>query len=177
MILVTSVLVGCGNKSEQKDPIKPGIATEAPVLQPTVKEESHPANSLPPLRIVSADNSIKDLSHIIGKKVFVNLWATWCPPCRAEIPSIEILASKVDVNKVEFILLSLDDNFEKAKTFASNTNMRLPVYHPASNLPGLFNVEGIPATFIFDEKGSLIFRQDGSMNFDSEEMVKLLSQE
>jgi thiol-disulfide isomerase/thioredoxin len=78
--------------------------------------------------------------------VFVNLWATWCPPCRAEIPSIETLADKVDKNSAVFIMLSLDENFEVAKKFAKAENLQIPVYYPAERLPALFKTEGIPAT-------------------------------
>jgi thiol-disulfide isomerase/thioredoxin len=76
--------------------------------------------------------------------------ATWCPPCRAEIPSIENLASKVDKEKAVFIMLSLDENFEVAKKFAKSENLKVPVYYPAEKLPALFNTDGIPATFILN---------------------------
>ena len=67
--------------------------------------------------MTDANGNTVNLSSFKGKKVFVNL-STWCPPCRAEIPSIENLASKVDKEKAVFIMLSLDENFEVAKKFA-----------------------------------------------------------
>lgn len=131
-------------------------------------------SDLPAFRMVNAANQVVDLAQYKGKKVFVNLWATWCPPCRAEIPSIESLAKKTDKNKVEFVMLSLDDNFEKAKNYAVRNNMSLPVYYPASTLPQVFVTDGIPMTLIFDEQGKIIFQLVGSENYDTQRFVDLL---
>lgn len=117
-----------------------------------------------------------NLANLKGKKVFVNLWASWCPPCRREMPSIENLANAVDTNKAVFVMLSLDDNFEKAKNFIGKENLNLPVYYPAENLPALFNVESIPSTFIFNENGELIKRVDGAENYNSVQFRILLSE-
>jgi thiol-disulfide isomerase/thioredoxin len=134
-----------------------------------------PATSaLPAFRMRNGRGEIVDLAQFRGKKVFVNLWATWCPPCRAEIPSIESLGAKTDRSKVEFVMLSLDDNFDKAKTYAANNNMKLPVYYPAADLPQLFVTEGIPMTIIFNEKGEIVFNEVGSANYDTPKFQDLL---
>ncbi len=129
---------------------------------------------LPAFKIMAADGSITDLADLKGKKVFVNLWATWCPPCRAEIPSIEKLQSKLDKEKVVFVMISLDDNFELAKRFAKKSKLQLPVYYPAEPLPAIFNINGIPATFIFNEKGELIKSNNGMDNYNTNEYLQLL---
>jgi hypothetical protein len=72
-------------------------------------------------------------------------------------------------------MLSLDNNFETAKKFAAKTKMNLPFFYPAANLPELFNVQGIPATFIFNEKGELIHRQDGAADYNTNYYLDLLS--
>lgn len=131
-------------------------------------------SALPAFRMRNGRGEIVDLAQFRGKKVFVNLWATWCPPCRAEIPSIESLGAKTDRNKVEFVMLSLDDNFDKAKTYAANNNMKLPVYYPAADLPQLFVTEGIPMTIIFNEKGEIVFNEVGSANYDTPKFQDLL---
>ncbi|MCZ2141149.1 MAG: TlpA family protein disulfide reductase, partial [Bacteroidia bacterium] len=102
------------------------------------------------------------------------LWATWCGPCRREMPSINNLYKKVN-SKTEFVMLSLDDNFNKAIAYKAQQGFDFPVYYPANNLPPLFQVQGIPATFIFNEKGELIQRLEGMMEYDTEQFVKLLS--
>jgi thiol-disulfide isomerase/thioredoxin len=130
---------------------------------------------LPVLMMIDVKGNAFNLADFKGKKVFVNLWASWCPPCRAEIPSIEKLYSKVDKSKAAFIMLSLDNDFEKAVKFAAKNKMVTPVYYPAENLPALFNVQGIPATFIFDEKGNLITRIEGGDDYDTEKYLNLFN--
>ena len=71
-------------------------------------------------------------------------------------------------------MLSLDDNFDKAKKWMQKQNLSMPVYYPAENLPQLFNVQAIPTTFIFNENGELIQRVDGADNYDSEAYRTLL---
>jgi thiol-disulfide isomerase/thioredoxin len=168
-ILILAVLIGCNNSNA-------GKSTVSTIDQPATAQVAAPAvPTLPSFLIVNASNQVIDLSQFKGKKVFVNLWATWCPPCRAEIPSIEKLSAKTDNNKAVFVMISLDDNFDKAKSFAIKNNMSLPVYFPAANLPQLFNVQGIPATFIFNENGELVHRQDGSTDFDTKAFFDILN--
>lgn len=151
------------------------ISSSTPVdTNQTAINAAAPASALPAFRMRNGRGEIVDLSQFRGKKVFVNLWATWCPPCRAEIPSIESLGAKTDRSKVEFVMLSLDDNFDKAKTYAANNNMKLPVYYPAADLPQLFVTEGIPMTIIFNEKGEIVFNQVGSSDYDTPKFQELL---
>lgn len=170
--LISALFIsGCSDSTakEKKSSAEVILSNDSTVKLPVAQ------SALPFLQITRTDNRTFDLSQFKGKKVFVNLWATWCPPCRAEIPSIESLASKTDKSKTEFIMLSLDDDFLKAKIYAANNKMNLPVYYPAGNLPQLFNVEGIPATFIFNENGEIIFRHTGGLNYDTKEFSDLLN--
>lgn len=180
-ITLLAILAGCNN-STAEDITETKVETvstppPAPTNPPTeiAPVTTQSVTMLPSFRMANTINQVIDISQFKGKKVFVNLWATWCPPCRAEIPSIEKLAAKSDKNKIAFIMLSLDDNFEKAKAYALNNNMSLPVYYPSGNLPQLFSVEGIPATFIFNEKGELIHEQVGSTNFDTKQFFDMLN--
>lgn len=134
-----------------------------------------PAVVLPAFNMVDVNGKPFNLADFKGKKIFVNLWASWCPPCKAEIPSIESLYNKVDKSKAAFVMLSLDNNFETAVKFAAKNKMATPVYYPAENLPSLFNVQGIPTTFIFDEKGNLINRIEGGDDYDTEKYLTLFN--
>lgn len=129
---------------------------------------------LPSFKIYDVNGNIVDTKSLMGKKVFVNLWATWCPPCRAEIPSIVKLSKAVDTSKVAFVMLSLDNNFDKAKKYFEAKKYPLPVYYPAEELPALFNVQGIPTTFIFNEQGELLQQVDGGDNYNTSNYKKML---
>lgn len=130
---------------------------------------------LPAFKMTDVKGNIVDMASLKGKKVFVNLWATWCPPCRAEIPSIEALNSKVDTGSTAFVMLSLDKDFELAKNFANKNEMLLPVYYPAEGLPAIFKTNGIPATFIFNEEGELVKTSNGADDYDTDAYYRMLS--
>ena len=146
------------------------------VANETVPSEISKPMVLPAFKITDVNGNITGLQSLKGKKVFINLWATWCPPCRTEIPSIEKLYSKVDKTKVAFVMLSLDNDMKTAVNFATKNKLATSVYYPAENLPSLFKVEGIPVTYIFDEQGNLIRRVEGGDNYDTAEYLKLLSE-
>jgi thiol-disulfide isomerase/thioredoxin len=129
---------------------------------------------LPSFTVQDINGKVLNLQSLKGKKVFLNLWASWCPPCRAEIPSIAKLRRSVDSNKVVFVMLALDDRFEKAKKFVQSRKLDLPIFYPTENLPSLLNVDGIPATFIFNEEGNLVRRVDGGDLYDTKEYRTLL---
>jgi thiol-disulfide isomerase/thioredoxin len=157
-------LFSCSPSIDEKDQPLPEAASRQPIKTVT----------LPAFNMKDANGNTVNLSSFSGRKVFVNLWATWCPPCRAEIPSIERLASKADREHVAFVMLSLDESFELAKKFAQAQNMSMPVYYPAEKLPALFNTDGIPVTFIFDENGVLVKQINGSDDYDTDLYIELL---
>ncbi|MEO7486351.1 MAG: TlpA disulfide reductase family protein [Ferruginibacter sp.] len=164
--IASIIFISCSNTTDK---------STGETVQPVAVENTKPATIvLPAFKLKGTDGTILNLTDLKGKKLFINLWATWCPPCKAEIPSIEKLYEKVDKESTAFILLSLDDDFETAKKFVKANKMQVPVYYPAENLPALFNTEGIPATFIFNEKGGLIKMNNGMEDYDTEAYVKLL---
>lgn len=174
--ILSVVFAACSNNKSQEETTL--ITTEQQVSTDSNAAAAPPpainAAALPAFTVQDVQGKVMNLQSLKGKKVFVNLWATWCPPCRREMPSIEKLYRAVDKNKVAFVMLSLDDNFNKAKAFVKQLQLSFPIYYPAENLPALFNVEGIPTTFIFDENGKLIQRIDGGDNYDTQEYRNLL---
>ena len=149
---------------------KPAVAT----TQNGIETIHATDNELPVFSMQGVDGKIVTLQSFKGKKVFVNLWASWCPPCKREMPSIEKLYKSADTAKVAFVLIALDDQFEKSQQFMQARSFKVPIYYPAENLPALFNVEGIPATFIFDETGKLMHQVEGSDDYDTDFYKKLL---
>ncbi len=167
--LTLTIFTACTNTSTEIDALQ---VENTEAVQTNYKPVSPPA---PSFQLTAADGSIINLADLKGKKVFVNLWATWCAPCRVEMPSIEKLYKKVNKEKVAFVMLSLDENFESAKQFIKANHLQLPIYYPAGNLPAMFNTGGIPATFIFNEKGELIKVNKGMDDYDTKSYVQLLN--
>lgn len=134
------------------------------------------AEVIPAFDVKDINGNILNLTTFKGKKVFVNMWATWCPPCRAEMPSIQKLYERTKDKNVMFAMIALDDDFNKSISYMKSNVPLLPVFYPAGKLPPMFEVEGIPATFIFDEAGKLIKKIEGSDNYNTAEYYKLLSE-
>ncbi len=132
-------------------------------------------SALPEMELIAADGSKIQLSSFKGKKVFVNLWATWCPPCVAEMPSIQELYTKTNNSNTAFVMISFDKDFETAKNWLNQKGLVLPVYAANGELPDIFNVQGIPSTFIFDQDGQLVFKQTGADDYSKAKFVNMLS--
>lgn len=118
-----------------------------------------------------------DMKELKGKVIFLNLWATWCGPCRVEMPSIQNLYNSVDKDKVAFVMLSLDQEGDEAKIsrFINDKGFTFPVYQPATPLPKQLRVTTIPTTFIISPDGKIKSKKVGMANYDTEEMRKFLS--
>ncbi|RWZ88571.1 MAG: TlpA family protein disulfide reductase [Hydrotalea sp. AMD] len=174
LVFVTSFITftGCKNSGNNENMQAPGSNSVPSPPPPAVNSN---ASALPIFNIKNAAGNVINIKDAFkGKKVLVNLWATWCPPCRAEMPSLQTLYSSTDSSKVAFVFLSMDDDFSKAIQFMKDKRYTMPVYYPAQELPALFNVEGIPTTFIFDADGKIIHQQTGMGDYNSPEIKQLL---
>lgn len=110
----------------------------------------------------------RQASELKGKVVFVNLWATWCGPCRVEMPSIQKLYSELAQNPhVAFVILSIDrsEDKEKVRAYIAKKGFTFPVYMPFGYLPEQLNVPSIPTTFIIDKAGRVVQREVGTTDF------------
>jgi thiol-disulfide isomerase/thioredoxin len=115
-----------------------------------------------------------NLNKLKGKAVFVNLWASWCPPCVAELPGIQALYQKVDPKKVAFVMISLDDNPAQARALLKRRGYTFPVYFPTGPLPAPFNSNSIPSTVILGPDGQVAARHDGMAQYDTPEFKAAL---
>ncbi|ERM81172.1 thiol-disulfide oxidoreductase [Rhodonellum psychrophilum GCM71 = DSM 17998] len=113
-----------------------------------------------------------------GKTVFINLWATWCPPCRAEMPHIESLYGKVKDNEnIEFLMIALDKEAKKSKDFIDQKEFTFPVVHAGFGLNNSLQSESIPTTLVVSPEGKIVFYQEGMSNFDTKEFMDFLTGE
>src|SRR5690606_8772185 len=113
-------------------------------------------------KMVDLNGKAVDFESLKGKVVFLNIWATWCPPCIAEMPNIHSLYKKMDPNKVAFVMLSVDEGgMAKVKKFVDKKGYTFPVYMPASQFPQEFYSNAIPTTFIISPEGKIVAKQEG----------------
>lgn len=113
-----------------------------------------------------------EFSKLEDKVIFISFWATWCPPCKAEMPSIQSLFSKYS-EKVEFLLVS-NENLEVLQPFLKDNAYTLPVYNPLSSLPKVLEHKSIPTTFIISKKGDVVVQKTGAANWDSKSIHRIL---
>lgn len=124
--------------------------------------------SLPNITFQNTDGEILNLSDQKGKVIFMNFWATWCPPCIAEMPSVNELYEKLKNNKnIIFIMVDADHDFSKSVPFMNKHQFTLPLYEANSEIPGNLLSGSIPTTMIFDKNGQLVFRHEGAGDYSS----------
>jgi len=114
------------------------------------------------------------LEKLNEKPVFVNIWATWCPPCIAELPSIlDIYESYGD--RVNFILVT-NEGSEKVKSFLKKNNYTEAPFYLYDHLPVEFQTESIPTTFIVDKSGKVVLKKKGAARWNTGKIKRLLDQ-
>ncbi|MDA3906067.1 MAG: TlpA disulfide reductase family protein, partial [Bacteroidales bacterium] len=103
------------------------------------------------------------LSDLTDKPIFINIWATWCAPCIAEMPSIEKLYIDYK-DDVHFVIATYEDK-SLVDAFLQKQNLNLPVYRNQTKEPLLLHSKTIPATFILNTKGEIIVSEKGTSNW------------
>lgn len=124
----------------------------------------------------SEDGEIINTAEKSGKIYFINFWATWCPPCRAEMPSINSLAAKLkNKDNIEFIMVDVDAQVESSKSYMKKHEFDLKVYTFESRIPeNIFNGT-LPTTAIIGPDGNLVFHQTGMADYDNQKMIDFLN--
>lgn len=121
----------------------------------------------------SLDGREFNMADAKGKVVFVNFWATWCLPCRAEMSSIQSLYDKVKDEGVIFLCVSKEDGATVSE-FVREKGYTFPIYTRSPELPLVFDVEGIPTTFIIGPDGKIALRHVGAAKWDDEGSVNFI---
>lgn len=115
------------------------------------------------------------LEQYQGKPIFLNVWATWCPPCVREMPSIAHLAARPELKGVVFLCVSVDESDAEVKTFVEEKHWPM-TFARTTDVPKTFATRGIPATFIISPSGRIVYSDVGSRDWDVLETIGLLKQ-
>lgn len=130
----------------------------------------------PSISVVSLDNTQLNLDSLKGTVVLLNFWATWCPPCREEIPSMMKLNQAMAGKPFRMVCVSVDEGGKKAvQDFFKNTGFSLPVYlDPTGQAPAAYGLTGVPETFIIDKNGIIAKKVIGGLDWSSPEVIAFL---
>ena len=113
------------------------------------------------------------LEQVRGKVIFLNFWATWCPPCIAEMPSIQRLYDEYK-DKISFLLVSGEDP-ETIKSFFEKNGYTFPSYVQSFQAPDIFESSSIPTSFIISSEGKVVMKKKGAAKWDSKKIKKLIN--
>jgi thiol-disulfide isomerase/thioredoxin len=119
------------------------------------------------------------MDSLANKVIFLNLWATWCGPCRAEMPTIQTLYSSIDRSNIAFVMLSIDKKGSEKKVtdYIAKNRYTFPVYILNGAPSEQLRVPSIPTTFIISKDGKVVRKEVGMTNFNTEKFKKFLLKE
>ena len=116
------------------------------------------------------------LSDLRGNVVLVNFWATWCPPCREEMPSLQALQDKLGQRDLRILALSVDDSWETVNQFMKETGFTIPVYSDFNRqISSRYGTTQYPETYLVDKNGRVAYKVVGAADWTSSEMLKFLT--
>ena len=129
------------------------------------------------LTILDDQNNQLNLSDYKGNILLLNFWATWCAPCKEEMPSLDLLKSNKDLNNLKIFPVNVgQDNVKKAKKFFDDINIKnLNLYFDENiNLTKKFALRGIPTSILLNKNGKEFARVIGSLDFNEENFIEWL---
>ena len=136
------------------------------------------SNSSEPINLLFTDKNGNRINtnDLKGKTIFINFWATWCPPCIAEMGSINSLYNKLKSDpRVVFILVDADGNLSQSSVFMEKRQYNLPVYSIAGAVPDSLFSGTLPTTIIIDAGGKLVQKHEGIANWDTDKVIQFLT--
>ena len=135
--------------------------------------ESISENSVPDVEIYNADGEKVMLSRFFGKPVVLNFWATWCGPCKSEMPGFNRLYEKYK-DKVNFVMLNVSEDKKTVERFLKDNGYSFPVYYDKTQVASYtYGASSIPLTFVLDKGGELFGYQMGVLSEEAlEDAIK-----
>jgi thiol-disulfide isomerase/thioredoxin len=124
----------------------------------------------PALRLADADDKPVDLAQYRGRVVLVNFWATWCPPCRKEFPSLGRVRKLFKPTEFEVLAVNVGEDPDTAFSFTGFTEFPV-LFDRDSRAMARWSVIGMPTTFLVDRQGRLALRAVGGREFDAPDIV------
>ncbi|MEO5684620.1 MAG: TlpA disulfide reductase family protein [Chitinophagaceae bacterium] len=147
------------------------------IFNADTKKNNKVIDHMPFAQLAFTDKNAAPLNtaDLKGKIILVNFWATWCPPCIAEMGSLNTLYNKLKADpRFVFIMADADGNLPLSDAFMQKRGYSLPVYQIAGPVPADLFAGTLPTTLIIDAKGNLVQKHEGIANYDTPEMLAFL---
>lgn len=168
------------NKSEENNNSSDKNSTESSNNKPATDSVGINQNSV---KLKAKDFKLKDLSgkelslsDLRGKKVFLNFWATWCPPCKAEMPEIEKLYQETKNSDLVIVAVEIGEPLSTVKPFIDQNKYNFKVLLDSDqSVAAQYGISAIPTSFFIDKEGNIVSKNTGAMNIDQmKEYIKTL---
>jgi len=124
------------------------------------------------LKAINTNHDI-DFENLKGKVVLVNYWATWCPPCVAEMQSLQNLYNAYK-DEVVFLFITTDSEVVTID-FLNKNKYTIPCYNAISNLPSELDTSSIPATFLIGKQGNIVIKKTGSADWNTKQIRTMIN--
>ena len=145
-------------------------------FKPDVNGKNDNYLTAPDAAFTNTSGTTISVSSLKGKVVFLNFWATWCPPCLAEIPGINDLHKQfLNSNDVVFILADADGDLAASTSFLQTHHFDLPLYKPVSNIHTDLFAGTLPTTLIINRKGEIVFKETGAANYNTKQFTDFIN--
>ncbi|WP_164122076.1 MULTISPECIES: TlpA family protein disulfide reductase [Sphingobacterium] len=166
LILLISIglfTVGCTNTAKERGD------KEEDNLETSVELATEPIEEVVKASFIDINNGVTTLDSLRGKVVVMNFWATWCPPCIREMPSLNALFLDLKSNtKIVFMAIDVDVDIKGAAKFMAKNKFDLPLYTLHTPLPAALETNSIPMTVILDKKGKIAAQHTGMVDFGNQ---------
>ena len=138
-----------------------------------------PLSKIELVEFYDSNNDKYNITDFSGKFILMNFWATWCLPCRVEMPSLDRLQSIVGDNQFQVVIVAVErTSFSKINDFLREIEIKnLVNFHDPSTMAGKhINATGLPITVLFDKSGQELGRYNGDFEWDSNEVINYITQ-
>lgn len=134
-----------------------------------------PDAEFPDIQFADIDGGSQKISDYQGSVILLNFWASWCPPCRAEMPAMEKLASELDGNDFVMIPINVQEPVDLVQSFVKEFDIGFPVYMDINaDAAKEVGVSGLPTSILIDREGNAIAVVTGAIEWDSLEMIEMM---
>jgi len=123
-------------------------------------------------QLSSLNATTKDFTASEGNVVVINLWATWCPPCVAEMPSLQKLYDAYG-DRVDFYFVSTERK-ETLEKFLLKKGYELPIYRPLGKAPNQLDTNSLPTTYVLSKSGEIVMNRSGAADWNSDKVHAVL---
>lgn len=149
-----------------------GLSGQLAVSAPQLMSPVDPPKAAPAFDLIDLDDQRHSLQSYQGKPLIVNFWATWCPPCREEMPSMERAWKKIEPLGIGMIGINVGEDFDTVFGFLGMMDISFPLLLDTdTEATNLWPMVGLPTTYVLNTKGEIVYQAVGGREWDDEALL------